>query len=128
MTTPTDGSPSADDPGTTTEGANNSRPGPSGLNQALVWVGIAAGGVFIGAAIFLAGFFLSSSLGGPWGDHEMGPGRMACCDTMKPGAVMGPDGHMTPGEMMPGKTMMPGGMMGPAPQSPATTAPSGPRP
>lgn len=119
--TPTDVSPPADDPGVTTERAKNTGPRSSRLNQALAWVGIVAGGLFIVAAVFLAGFFLSSTLGGPWGDH-VGSGRMACCDKMKPGAMMGPDGHMTPGGMMPG------GTMGPAPQSPATTAPSGTRP
>jgi hypothetical protein len=76
--------------------------------------------LFIVAAIFFSGFFLSWSLG----EHEhMGP--MACCsgmkpgeqmmkpgEPMKPGAMMPPGGHMTPGEMMPGKTMGAGGMMG----------------
>jgi hypothetical protein len=139
MTTSTDVFPPADDSGVTTERAKNTGPRSSRLNQALAWVGIVGGGLFIVAAIFLAGFFLSSSLGGPWGDH-VGSGRMACCDNMKPGdqmkpgAMMGPDGHMTPGGMMPPNShmtpgaMMPGGTMGPVPQSPATTAPNGPRP
>ena len=62
MTNPTDVSPSTDDSGVTTEQPTNSQPRPSRLNQALAWVGIVAGGLFIVAAIFFAGFFLSSSL------------------------------------------------------------------
>jgi hypothetical protein len=88
---------------------------PSRLNQALAWVGIVAGGLFIIAAIFFSGFFLSWSFGGHSGGH-MGPGTMACCSQMKPG------------EMMPRGMMGPDGLMGPAVHSPATTAPSSPRP
>jgi hypothetical protein len=125
MADPTNVSPPADDPGITTEQTKNSRPRPSRLNQALAWVGIVAGGLFIVAAIFFSGFFLSWTIGGH--DEHMRPQPMACCDKMKseemkPGAMTGPDGHMQPGEMMPG------GMMGPAVHSPATTAPSTPRP
>ena len=109
MANPTDASPSTDDPGIMTEQPTNSRPRPSRLNQALAWVGIVAGGLFIVAAIFFSGFLLSWSLGGPWGNH-MGPGPMACCSEMKA------DEHMKPG-----------GMMGPASQPP-TTSPSAPRP
>jgi hypothetical protein len=113
---------------------------PSRLNQALAWVGIVAGGLFIVAAIFFSGFFLSWSFGGH-GDGHMGPGTMACCsqmkpgeqmmkpdEHMKPGAMMPPGSQMTPGEMMPRGMMGPDGMMGPAVHSPATTAPSSPRP
>jgi hypothetical protein len=97
------------------------------LNQALAWVGIVAGGLFIVGAIFFSGFFLSWSSGGHWDEHSA-PGPMACCsemkpgDQMRPGAMMGPGGQMKPGGMMPG------GMTGPAPQSPATAAPNSPRP
>jgi len=119
MTSPTDASPPADDSGITAEQHTNRRPQPSRLNQALAWVGIAAGGLFIVTAIFFSGFFLSWTIGGH--DEYMRPQAMACCDKMKsedmkPGAMMGSGGHMKPGEMMPG------GMMRPAPQSPATTA------
>ena len=107
---------------------------PSRLNQALAWVGIVAGGLFIVAAIFFLGFFLSWGFGGH-GQEHMGPGKMACCSEMKPGEqMMKPDEHMKPGAMMPPGNhmtpgeMMPGGMMGPAAHSPATTAPSAPRP
>src|ERR1700677_5241579 len=70
---------------------------PSRLNQALAWVGIVAGGLFIVAAIFFAGFFLNYS------EHahmQMGHAAMAhdqkdCCADMKPG-------DMKPGEMKPG--------------------------
>jgi hypothetical protein len=70
---------------------------PSRLNQALAWVGIVAGGLFIVAAIFFAGFFLNYS------EHmhmQMGHAAMAhdqkdCCADMKPGemkpAAMGPE-------------------------------------
>jgi hypothetical protein len=113
---------------------------PSRLNQALAWVGIVAGGLFIVAAIFFSGFFLSWSFGGH-GDGHMGPGTMACCrqmkpgeqmmkpdEHMKPGAMMPPGSQMTPGEMTPRGMMGPDGMMGPEVHSPATTAPSSPRP
>jgi hypothetical protein len=133
MTSTTDVSPPADDSGVATQQPESSQRRPSRLNQALAWVGIVAGGLFIVAAIFFAGFFLSWNLGGPRDGH-MGPGPMACCsqmkqgeqmmkpgEHMKPGGMMSPGSHMTPGEMMPG------GMMGPAPQPP-TTSPNSPRP
>ena len=115
MTSSTDVSPPADETGIATEQPKNSRSQPSRLNQALAWVGIVAGGLFIVAAVFFSGFFLSSSLGGPGGDHK-GPGPMACCADMKPGEQMKPS------------EMMPGGMMGPGPQSPTTTPSNTPRP
>ena len=119
MTTPTDVSPPAD----AAQPAADSRTRRSRPNLALAWVGIVAGGLFIVGAIFLAGFFLSSSLGGPWGDH-MASGPMDCCDHMTPGqpmkpgsmptpaqmpsaGMMSPGGHMAPGHMMPGKGMGP---------------------
>jgi hypothetical protein len=79
---------------------------PSRLNQALAWVGIVAGGLFIVAAIFFAGFFLNYS------EHmhmQMGHAAMAheqkdCCADMKPG-------DMKPGEMKP--AAMGPEMMGP---------------
>jgi hypothetical protein len=118
---------SPDDDTSITEPLRESR--PNRLNQALAWVGIVAGGLFIVAAIFFAGFFLSWwSTGGNGHDH-MGPSKMACCSEMKPGEqMMKPDEHMKPGaiQMTPGE-MMPGGMMGPAVHSPATAAPSTPR-
>ena len=126
MTTTTDASPPADDPGVATKQPKNSQHRSSRLNQALAWVGIVAGGLFIVAAIFFSGFLLSWSLGGPWGNH-MGPGPMACCSQMKPEEQMKPGAMMGPGSQMTPDKMMPGGMMGPAPQSP-TTSPSTPRP
>jgi predicted nucleic acid-binding Zn ribbon protein len=89
-----------DDPGTA-HTASTSR-----LNQALAWVGIVAGGLFIVAAIFFAGFFLNDS------EHmhmQMGHAPMAheqkdCCADMKPGG-------MKPGEMKP--SAMGPEMMGP---------------
>ena len=78
---------------------------PSRLNQALAWVGIVAGGLFVVGAIFFAGFFLN------WSEHmhmQMGHAAMShdqkdCCADMKPGD-MKPGDHM--GAMGPG-------MMGP---------------
>jgi hypothetical protein len=78
----------------------------SRLNQALAWVGIIAGGVFVVGAIFLSGFFLN------WSEHahmQMGHAAMSqekkdCCADMKPG-------DMKPGEMKPGA--MGPEMMGP---------------
>ncbi len=86
---------------------------PNRLIQALAWVGIVAGGVFIVAAIFLSGYFLN------WSEHahmQMGQSAMMkdCCADMKPG------GPMKPGEMMPG------GMMSPQPTTSA--GPTSPRP
>jgi hypothetical protein len=92
----------------TTEVATTEHP-TSRLNQALAWVGIVAGGLFIVAGIFLSGFFLSSS------EHmHMGMGHPApmakeskdCCADMKPGEK--------PADMKPGDhEMKPTGMMGP---------------
>jgi hypothetical protein len=116
----------------------------SRLTQALVWVGVVAGGVFVVGAIFFSGFFLSWSSDDRGGGHG-GSETMACCSHMKPGEPMGqsapmgpggprtpgaqrgPAGPMTPGEMMPGKMMSPG-MMDPHTQSPAIAPPSSPRP
>ncbi len=60
---------------------------PSRLNQALAWVGIVAGGLFVVGAIFFAGYFLN------WSEHthmQMGHAAMSheqkdCCADMKPG-------------------------------------------
>jgi hypothetical protein len=89
----TDVAQPTDDPGT--EQPTSPRHQPSRLNQALAWVGIVSGGLFIAAGIFFSGFFLS------WSDH-MGMGHMAmghdsmdCCSHMKPG-----DHMMKPGAMM----------------------------
>ena len=104
MASTTDAAQPTDDPGT--EQSTSPRHQSSRLNQALAWVGIVAGGLFIVAGIFLSGYFLSYS------EHmhmQMGMGHMAmghesmdCCSHMKPG-----DHAMKPGEMMSP------GMMGP---------------
>ena len=91
---------------------------PSRLNQALAWVGIVAGGLFIVAAIFFAGFFLNYS------EHahmQMGHAAMAhdqkdCCADMKPGDMK--PGDMKPGDMKPGE--MKPGAMGPEMMGPHT--------
>jgi hypothetical protein len=70
--------------------------GPSRLNQALAWVGIVAGGLFVVGAIFFSGFFLN------WSEHshmQMGHAAMSheakdCCADMK-------HGDMKPGAMGP---------------------------
>jgi hypothetical protein len=86
--------------------------GPTRLNQALAWVGIVAGGLFIVAAIFFAGFFLNYSehahmqMGHPAAAaHE----QKDCCADMKPGDMK--PGEMKPGEMKP--SAMGPEMMGP---------------
>ena len=101
MADTTDVAQPTDDAGTTHTAS------PRRLNQALAWVGIVAGGVFIVAAIFLSGFFLN------WSEHahmQMGHSAMAkdCCAGMKV------------------SEMMPGGMMSPQPTTSA--APNTPRP
>lgn len=109
MADTTDVAQPTDDAGTT----HTAR--PSRLIQALAWVGIVAGGVFIVAAIFLSGYFLD------WSEHahmQMGHSAMSngskdCCADMK-------HGDMKSGEMMPG------GMM--SPQPPTSAAPNTPRP
>ena len=136
MTSTTDVSPPADDLGVTAEQSKNSQHRTSRLNQALAWVGIAAGGLFIVAAVFFSGFFLSWSEHTGMGQMSMGHGSsMDCCSRMSGEQMMKPDEHMKPGAMMgpreqmtPGQ-MMPGGMMGPAPQSPQppTVSPNTPR-
>ncbi len=107
MADTTDVAPPTDDPGTA-HTASTSR-----LNQALAWVGIVAGGLFIVAAIFFAGFFLNYSehmhmqMGHPAAAQE----KKDCCADMKPG-------DMKPGEMKPGE--MKPGAMGPAMMGPST--------
>ena len=81
--------PTTDDPGVAPP-ARRSR-----LNQALAWVGIVAGGVFVVGAIFLSGFFLN------WSEHAhmnmgmshapMAHDQKDCCADMK-------HGDMKPGE------------------------------
>ncbi len=78
------------------------------LYQALAWVGIVAGGLFIVGGIFLSGFYLN------WSEHahmQMGHAAMGqeskdCCAGMKPEDMKPGDHMMKPGEMAPG-------MMGP---------------
>ena len=116
MADTTDVAQPTDDPGTTQPASPPHQ--SSRLNQALAWVGIVAGGVFVVAAIFLSGFFLN------WSEHahmRMGMGDMAtaheskdCCADMKPGEMK--PGEMKPGEMKPGAMgpeMMGPEMMGP---------------
>jgi hypothetical protein len=86
------------------------RPGrPNRLNQALVWVGIVAGVVFVVALIFFSGFVLGKASGHDGGGHH--------------------EYHHSE-QMMPGHNGR-GGMMGPARQAPPTTttpAPTTPTP
>ncbi len=76
---------------------------PNRLNQALAWVGIVAGVLFVVAVIFFSGFFIGGSLGGHYGGHHRGDYHHY------------PYSQMGPGQM-------------PGQQSPTTTAPSTPRP
>src|ERR1700729_1890799 len=94
-----------DDPGTTQPTTTTQPTRPSRLNQALAWVGIVAGGLFVVGAIFFAGFFLN------WSEHmhmQMGHAAMSheqkdCCADMKPGDMKPGDhmGAMGPGTMGP---------------------------
>jgi hypothetical protein len=91
---------------------------PNRLSQALAWVGIVAGVVFVVAVVFFSGFFIGRSSGGHYGGHR---GHYQC-GQMSPGQMMGP-GMIGPGQMGPGQ-LGPG--MGPNP-SPPTSAPGMPR-
>lgn len=116
---------------------------PNRLTQAMMWVGIVAGAVFVIAVIFFSGFFLGWSFNGPSGTQggtsRMGPGGHMGPGGMQ-GGMMGPGGTsggmMGPGGMhggmmgpggMQGGMMGPDGPMGPASQSPTSAAPT-PRP
>lgn len=111
--------------------------GPNRLGQALTWVGIVAGVLFIVAVVFFTGFFLGRSSGGSYRWHE-DYGRGCYAGQTGPGGMMGPGsqgGMMGPGSrggmMGPGSQ---GGMMGPGQMPPGygspnpTTSPSAPRP
>jgi hypothetical protein len=90
---------------------------PSRLAQALAWVGIIAGVVFVVAVIFFSGLVLGWSSGGHSGwHHGYFGGRDDTCPMMGHGGMMGPGG-MSPGGMGPG------GPMGPQ-HTPTTTAPT----
>jgi hypothetical protein len=71
--------PSTEDPAA----SHPARPGR--LNQALAWVGIAAGGLFVVGTIFLSGYFLSSSQHMHMGmSHApMAHDQKDCCAGMK---------------------------------------------
>lgn len=120
-------------PATTSSRASEQR---SRLTAVLLWVGIAAGVVFIVAVLFFSGFFLGRQIGwhrgydgnrtvpsgtcpmmGTGGQMPMGPGGM-----MGPGGGMGPGG-MTPGGMTPGDS--PPGGMSPGRMTPGESAPGG---
>jgi hypothetical protein len=83
---------------------------PNRLAQAVAWVGIVAGVVFIVAVVFYSGFFVGKQYDGRYrGGHgmyypggTMGPGGM-----MGPGGTMGPGGMMGPGMMRPGQQQSP---------------------
>jgi hypothetical protein len=79
---------------------------PSGrLNQALAWVGLVAGGLFIVAAVFFAGFFLNYSehmhMNMGMSHAAMGHNSRDCCADMKPGDHMMRPGAMGPETMSP---------------------------
>lgn len=102
MADTTDVTQPSDDPGTAQPASAGRR--SSRLNQALAWVGIVAGGLFIVAAVFFAGFFLNYSehmhMNMGMNHAAMGHESKDCCADMKPG------------DMKPGAMMGPG-MMGP---------------
>lgn len=86
---------------------------PSRLSQALAWVGITAGVVFIVAVVFFSGFFIGKH-SGPGYDHLRGPGGLHMLHRGGP-PPMGPSGEW-PGP----------GRMGPGPMGPGQTGPGGP--
>ena len=108
-------------------------PGPNRLYQAVAWVAIVAGTIFIVGAVFFTGFALGrhSGTGGGWhhhhqggGDsqefhHRGGPGMMP---GMGPWGPMGPGG---PGGPNAGPGFAPGG---PGSTGPGATATPTPRP
>lgn len=97
MADTTDVTRPSDDPGTAQPPSAGHR--SSRLNQALAWVGIVAGGLFIIAAVFFAGFFLNYSehMHMNMGMHHaaMSHESKDCCADMKPGdmkpGAMGPE-------------------------------------
>lgn len=99
---------------TYTTRAPNSTSGPNRLNQAVAWVGIVAGIVFVAAVVFFGGFSAGAySTGGYWrGTFEHNQSRRGPGCTMSPGP-MGPD------------MMQSGGLMGPDVTGPGQKA-SGP--
>lgn len=124
-------------PETVVVAESDGRHRPNRLYQALAWVGIVAGVLFIVGMVFFAGVFLGRTGGYGWhrGYHtgQMGPGGPAGQCPMMRGGGMGPGmmgpGMMGPGMMGPGgidpDEMGPGGMMGPG-RGPASTAPTPP--
>jgi hypothetical protein len=90
----TDHTQSNDDSGTAQLRHQSSR-----LNQALAWVGVIAGGLFIVATVFFAGFFLNYSehahMQMGMSHAPMGHEAKDCCADMKPG-------DMKPGDIGPG--------------------------
>jgi hypothetical protein len=84
------------------------------LSQALAWVGIIAGVVFVVAVVFFSGLLLgwsSEGYGGHFGRpaNHMTPGGMSnSCPMMGSGKMMGPSGTTSPSS------------------APGTTAPSAP--
>jgi len=103
MTDTTDVTQPSDDAGAAHSGT--ARHPSSRLNQALAWVGIVAGGLFIVAGIFLAGFFLNYSehmhMNMGMNHSAMGHESKDCCADMKPGDHMMKPGAMGPEMMSP---------------------------
>lgn len=109
---------------------------PNRLNQALAWVGIVAGVLFIVAAIFFSGLFIGRVGGGYYDWHrgydagQQSGGSMGSCPMKGPGGRMGhrgmngPDSKMGPGGGMMGPGQMRPGE--PSQRSPAPTTPQRP--
>lgn len=86
---------------------------PNRLNQAVAWVAIVAGVVFVVGSIFFTGFFLGRHSGHDGGGRHGGHGASHRLIPMPPGMPMGPGMPMDPG-------------MPPPPPGAPTTAPSTP--
>jgi hypothetical protein len=98
---------------------------PNRLNQAVAWVAIVAGVVFVVGAIFFTGFFLGRHSGVD-GGRSHGRSMYLHHPRMEPGMM--PPPVMAPG-MMPPPGMAPGMMAppaGPSPSQSASTPPARP--
>jgi hypothetical protein len=103
----------------------------SRLTAVLLWVGIAAGVVFIVAVLFFSGFFLGRQTRWHRGYDDNRTGPSGTCPMMGtggqmpmgPGGMMAPGGGMGPGGMTPGGSA-PGGMT-PGESAPGEMSPGG---
>ena len=86
-------------------------PRPNRLHQALAWVGIIAGGLFIVGVVFASGLYAGMAADGHRGWFRpapaAGPGGSMECPMMRQGGMPAPGGMMGPGRGSP-PSMPPG--------------------